>query len=348
MSVVSPILKRVIYPILSKSGYLRRAAVPGPVVVTYHGIFPPGYRGNSLALDGHLVTAEMFRKHVKLLKSRYNLITPNQFRAHLQGGDACPPHSVLLTCDDALLNVATQMIPITEELGVSLLLFATGLSTDDEPRMLWYEALYLLLQKGQKSTQLQVGDLPPVDISPGKPEQHWRLLISALSQFPADQRNQLLCEMRTQLGIPESGDSEYSRNETLRQRFSVLNVTKLRELAGSGVTIGAHTLSHPMLSQMPEGVAMVEIVESRALLEAALGVKVWAFAYPFGDPKSVGLRELSLAQRAGFDCAFVNTELGHRDSPFAVPRIHVSSRTTVAELEAHVSGFYRRMRMAAQ
>ena len=41
-------------------------------------------------------------------------------------------------------------------------------------------------------------------------------------------------------------------------------------------------------------------------LEQSLGRQVWAIAYPFGDPGSVGAREFKLAEEAGYDCGFVN------------------------------------------
>ena len=40
MSLISPLLKRVVYPGLAKVGYLRRRNGVGPAVVTYHGVLP--------------------------------------------------------------------------------------------------------------------------------------------------------------------------------------------------------------------------------------------------------------------------------------------------------------------
>lgn len=345
MRLVSPLLKHVVYPALSKTGYLRRAAQSDPVVVTYHGVFPPGYKPNSEALDGHLVTAEMFRQHMRLLKSKYNLISPQEFLSSLQGKEECPPGSVLLTCDDGLLNVLTEMLPIIAELELKVLLFLTAASALESSSMLWYEKLNLWLKEGTRTARVELpGGAGALTATPGNPDVQWRPLIRVLSRFEAQQREQLLCEIRTQLGISETWDSEYSQTESLRRRFFMLNASQSRELARAGVTIGAHTLSHPMLSQMPDQLAHEEMVESRVRLENATGEPVWALAYPFGDVESVGVREPELARRAGFQCAFINTESEMADGCFAVPRIHVSSRTSVTELEAYVSGFYRSLR----
>ncbi len=87
------------------------------------------------------------------------------------------------------------------------------------------------------------------------------------------------------------------------------------------------------------------MAESRARVEAAAGVPVWAIAYPFGDQEAVGPREAEIAKRAGFACGFVNSEMHTSiNDRFMVPRIHASSEMTAAELDAHLSGVYQRLR----
>ncbi len=112
------------------------------------------------------------------------------------------------------------------------------------------------------------------------------------------------------------------------------------------MTIGAHSLSHPILAHASPDLAWREISESRSALEQALGQTIWAFAYPFGDESAVTRREMQMAEQAGFRCAFMNTGggFGAAIDRFAVPRVHVTASMTLSEFEAHVSGFYRSLR----
>src|SRR5437667_8110528 len=112
MKVVSPLLKHVVYPGLSRSGYLRRFASNGPAVMTYHGVLPRGYEVRDPALDGHLVTRDAFIRQLKLLKTNYNIISPAEFLCWSEGELELPRRSVLLTCDDGLRNTLTDMLPI--------------------------------------------------------------------------------------------------------------------------------------------------------------------------------------------------------------------------------------------
>lgn len=118
----------------------------------------------------------------------------------------------------------------------------------------------------------------------------------------------------------------------------------LRALSGApGVTIGAHTLTHPMLAKHDADVARREIVESRQRLEAELGVPIRHFAYPVGDPGSAGPRDFALATEAGFDSA-VTTRPGHllpehAGHLHALPRISLNGlHQNEAALRALLSG----------
>jgi len=43
MKIVSPFLKKVLYPSLSMAGIFRLTSAPGLAIVTYHGVLPRGY-----------------------------------------------------------------------------------------------------------------------------------------------------------------------------------------------------------------------------------------------------------------------------------------------------------------
>jgi peptidoglycan/xylan/chitin deacetylase (PgdA/CDA1 family) len=145
------------------------------------------------------------------------------------------------------------------------------------------------------------------------------------------------------MGLAEQWAAEYCADPILSRRFLALNQSELQQLADAGMCIGAHTLSHPMLSQSTPDVAWSEISECKHELEQVLGQEIWAFAYPFGDSFSVTSRELQMVKRAGFKSAFLNVRggCGTQAPRFALPRVHIAGDMTLAEFEAHISGFHR-------
>jgi peptidoglycan/xylan/chitin deacetylase (PgdA/CDA1 family) len=346
MKLVSPLLKRVLYPGLAQTGYLRRQAQNGPTVVTYHGVCPAGYRKIDPWQDGSLVSASALRSHIRLLQRNYCIISPQQFLEGITCRLVLPARSVLLSCDDGLWNNLTDMLPVLQECGVSCLFFVTGASAHEKPSILWYEELYLmLLTVARFSFELPEFELAVSVSSPNEKRRQWGGLLQKMSRFDQVKRVAICQQIRERLGLLDDWKAPFLTDSGAR-RFSLLTASQLRELDAAGMSIGAHTLSHPVLSQAPEEIAREEIVESRWRLEQVLGKPVWAFAYPFGDPASVTSREVRLAEEAGFHCAFMNAGggFGAANSRFAFPRVHVTADMSLSEFEAHVSGFYAALR----
>jgi peptidoglycan/xylan/chitin deacetylase (PgdA/CDA1 family) len=123
-----------------------------------------------------------------------------------------------------------------------------------------------------------------------------------------------------------------------------LPVETLKGLAGApGVTIGAHTMSHPMLAGLPKEAARREMAESRRWLAETLGLDIRHLSYPVGDPGSAGPREFALARELGFASA-VTTRPGHLFSAHAqhlhaLPRVSLNGlHQSEAALRALLSG----------
>lgn len=351
MKIVSPLLKRVVYPALSSAGVFRRTSAPGLAVVTYHGVMPPGYEAVDAAFDGNLIGAEMLRRQLRLLKAHYNVISPEEVLAWKQGNFQPPPRAVLLTCDDGLLNCLTDMLPVLQEERVKCLFFVTGASAGEERVMLWYEELFLAVvgaAGGLFEISFEGIDLRGELGSRAQRRAFWWSAVKKLSCIDTQRREAFLRNMHEQFGSAAVRDLD-QRGSAACRRYGLLTGNELRQLVSVGMAIGAHTMSHPMLSQGPAELAYAEISESRAALESALQTQVWGFAFPFGDEQSITPEVLAMPQRAGFDMAFVNFGggLGVDLPAYALPRIHVTAKMSLPEFEAHISGFYARLQRRA-
>jgi peptidoglycan/xylan/chitin deacetylase (PgdA/CDA1 family) len=345
MRFVSPFLKRVVYPGLARAGHFHRRWLAGDLcVVTYHGVLPQGYRSSDRVLDGNLVSADTLRAQLRLLKAHYRIASPQDVMRSLESGATLASRSVLLTCDDGLQNVLTDMLPVLREEAVTCLFFVTGASADDEAGMLWYEELYLLLMSAPAGRL----ELPAMAVEITTPEQRrklWWEWVKQLSRNDAQSRRSFLDTVRDRAGLPANWRSAYE-GESARRRFFLMNKDALCQLLEAEMAVGAHTMSHPVLAQASSEAAWSEITQSREVLEKAAGTPIWALAYPFGDPAAAGVREFEMAERAGYRCAFMNYGGGFRpvSSRFAIPRVHVTADMTLGEFEAHVSGFYEALR----
>ena len=102
-----------------------------------------------------------------------------------------------------------------------------------------------------------------------------------------------------------------------------LTADELTELAAGGlVDIGAHTMTHPVLAELPIAAQQAEIQGSKARLEELLGHPVTSFSYPNG---SLCEETPSLVRDSGFSCACAShNDIAWRGSdPFHLPRFWV-------------------------
>jgi peptidoglycan/xylan/chitin deacetylase (PgdA/CDA1 family)/glycosyltransferase involved in cell wall biosynthesis len=110
-------------------------------------------------------------------------------------------------------------------------------------------------------------------------------------------------------------DSQYCRS------LRLMTAEQIQYWAGQGIEFGAHTRTHPDLTQLSATDVSAEVVGSKDDLSALVGSPVISFAYPYGAYNE-SIREL--AQRE-FDLVFgVDEGLNYlRSDPHHLRRIHI-------------------------
>jgi len=96
-------------------------------------------------------------------------------------------------------------------------------------------------------------------------------------------------------------------------------------------TIGAHTLSHPILRFESSQSAINEIVNSKVTLENMLSRKIDYFAYPYGSVYACSSRDVRIVKNCGYKGAFstINSHITSRDlrAPYFIPRMNITDYT---------------------
>ncbi len=328
----------------STGGLKALAPSSGVAVVSYHGVLPGDYRSYDAFLDDNLVSQRTLQKQLRFLRAHYTVIRPDEFRDWLLTGKLLPPGSVLVTCDDGLLNNLTDMLPILQAEGIFCLFFVTGASCSQNPGTLWYDELYHFLRTGRlvpADLQCILHDANNGMSADGLQTTWWKAVCNA-SRLEREKRDEVMNSLRNKCNLAPS--------KFLERRWRLLNSNEVRQMSQAGMTIGAHTMSHPALSQCSEAESRREIQESKVQLERVLGQSVWAFAYPFGNAATMGEREVRLSRQAGFECAFLNVGGGFfgRSQPLQFPRTHITAGMSIAELEAHMTGLHANLQSAVR
>lgn len=127
----------------------------------------------------------------------------------------------------------------------------------------------------------------------------------------------------------------------------------VRTLARGGMTIGGHTVTHPILARVSSDEAMHQIRQNRADLTAIVGHAPTLFAFPNGKPGRDYTDEHALmARQAGYSAAFaVGGQIAWSSADrFQIPRIssQAASPTRLAARMLYHAAWWRRPRAGAQ
>ena len=115
---------------------------------------------------------------------------------------------------------------------------------------------------------------------------------------------------------------------------------ELHRWVDMGLSVGAHTMTHPCLASLNDAGQSSEIMLSKAALEGRLGIAVNAIAYPYGSALDYNKTSMRLARQAGFKYALSN-QYGFNEAgtnPWALKRIWVDATDDLASFQAKVLG----------
>lgn len=303
------------------------------VILTLHHVRPPsgkGFRPNGI-LE---ITPDFLDRTLTLIRAEgYDLVSLDEALARL----SAPRKGrffVALTFDDGYRDNVEHAWPMLAKHGAPWTLFVTPGFADRTARLWWLELEEAIRALPETDVALPDGRFSVRSGSDAEKQKAFDKLYWRLRKQPEAILLTRISELAGRAGIDPVALVERE----------CLPWETLRALSGApGVAIGAHTVTHPMLAKHDEAFARREIVESKARLEAELGMPIRHFAYPVGDPTSAGPRDYALAREAGFASA-VTTRPGHlfaehAEHLHALPRVSLNGlHQSDAALRALLSG----------
>lgn len=239
----------------------------------------------------------VFAARVRHLAEHY-LVLPLEDLVERQRRGKVPARAVALTFDDGYHDTLTHAAPILARHGLPATVFlATGYISASE--MPWYDRLAHAIKTSPKDGA-DLGTGPRLALGGRALRlQALEVALRYMKGLADAERRRAVDRLVDQLD-PPAGDA---------QKRLMLTWDEAQALLGLGFSVGAHTVTHPILSRLDSDQTWAEIDGSRAAIERNLGIRVRSFAYPNGAEGDYDRRALEALERAGFTCA-VTTRRG--------------------------------------
>ena len=249
----------------------RRAFGSGVRILFYHRIAEPDCPRD--ARGRHPITSREFERQLKHLTRFYRVISLEEAAKTLRAEGTLPKNAVVITFDDGYRDNYTLALPLLEKYRAPATVFLVTSAIDGTP--FWFEEVTRWFAETALTT-LCFGE-PEREYSlagPGGRAHAFDRAVAYLKLLPGARFAGALADLRNRLNI--RGDA--------REPRQTLNWDEVRAMAASEqISIGAHTVSHPILPNLTPDEIAREIRESAESIARETGRRVQFFAYPNGD-----------------------------------------------------------------
>lgn len=271
-------------------------------------------------LDSRTVSAtpEGFARQMEHLARFYSVVAMPEVLEAAEKGRRLPKRAVLITFDDGYADFADIAWPILKRLGLPATMFVPTAYPDHPERVFWWDRLY---QAFAATLRVEI-NVPPFGRLPllkaEERRQSLHALQSYLTTIAHGEAMELVDALCAELGL------------RCVRGGSVLSWEQLRQLAKEGLTLGAHTRTHPIMTQITPERMRKEVQGSLEDLQREIGECLPIFCYPNGNHNDA---VLAVLREQGIRLAFTtlpgSNELGSAD-PLRLHRTVIMPRTTPA------------------
>jgi peptidoglycan/xylan/chitin deacetylase (PgdA/CDA1 family) len=260
-------------------------------ILLYHRVL----RENDPLLEGDPDAAH-FRQQMTLLSQYFNVLPLGTAIEGLKAG-RLPPRSVCVTFDDGYRDNADIALPVLREFQIPATFFvASGYLNGG--RMFNDSIIEAVRQMKNGEMDLTAEGLGKHMINGiASRKQLIDRIIGSTKYRPPMERNQIAERIAEIVGADLPTDLMMSSEQ-------------VRELSEAGMEIGGHTVTHPILREIPDAEAAREVAQGREELVSITGQRINSFAYPNGKPDTdYAPQHVRMAAAAGFSAA-VSTAWG--------------------------------------
>jgi peptidoglycan/xylan/chitin deacetylase (PgdA/CDA1 family) len=213
----------------------------------------------------------VFEAQMRYVRKHYRLVSVGQLCREIENGDEVKP-SLAITFDDGYRDLYTYAFPVLRkyEIPATIYLIARSMETGESP---WYDRIFVALDHAPGSSievQMDLVRQFALTSVAARRQAAWEIVCFLRTISDADRRRWCLA-FETTMKAPQS---------KLEERM--LDWNRVRSMQASGISFGAHTMTHPSVAQVEAASLAEELKASRSLLEAGLDAPVEDFAYPFG------------------------------------------------------------------
>jgi peptidoglycan/xylan/chitin deacetylase (PgdA/CDA1 family) len=247
------------------------------------------------------LSAAAFDAQMAFLRKHYRVVSLEKLLGEMNDPSS-KGQAVAVTFDDGYRGLFTEALPILKEHQIPAMVYLlAGAIESGEPA--WYDRIFLALQQVPgASFEIELDTLHRFDL----PTHQSRVnaaasIVAELRKMPDARRRECCAALDKRVPLP---------SDALANRM--LSWDQVRQMQKAGISFGAHTMTHPVVSRLQPLDAQRELTESKRLIEERLQTEIPDFAFPFGHAADCGPGAAELVARCGFRSGATTTRGANR------------------------------------
>jgi peptidoglycan/xylan/chitin deacetylase (PgdA/CDA1 family) len=326
-------LPRIVYEAPARLGLSRlwrRVSRSAVAVLLLHGVLPDA-DSSPFNSSGKFISPEKLRTFLERISRLHRIVPADQAVQSLASGRSLAS-AMVVTFDDGYANNYEHALPVLGSMGLPFTVFVTtGLVGTDT--VLWNDRLEFAVSSTVRQT-IPAGMVPAelAIATPHEKREATARLKHVLKARPTSEAAAAVGDLCEYLGA----DPRSRKLDDVR----FMTADEIRRMAAAGVTLGAHGVTHAILSREKPDRVRAEVVESRQSLETLGGRPVDLFAYPNGRPEDFNAGVKRELASAGYKASFTSVYGLSRPGGdlLEIPRIPLDNRWSYMEFETRASG----------
>lgn len=264
---------------------------PGILIIDHHRI---GDGASSIYDRGVFgATAEKFDQQLRILKSRYNFIGLPECQHYVENPSELKHFLLMLTFDDGFRDNFDIALPILKSHGVSATFFLVTSLIGSSVVPWWDRIAYMVRNAPARAVQLHYPTSATIPLV-GDREISIRNVLRHFKCSSSVSTDKYLAQIEEVTGVTSPVATE--------RRF--IDWSEARRMLSEGMSIGSHTRSHTILSQLSYDDQILELRHSKQELESQLRTKIDAIAYPVGSRTAFTSNTQRAVAETGYRTAF--------------------------------------------
>jgi peptidoglycan/xylan/chitin deacetylase (PgdA/CDA1 family) len=240
------------------------------VILLYHRVSPGDV---PWLFEVAPVSPEAFEAQLQYLCSHYEVISLDDLVQNVFDDKRSGRRIASITFDDGYKDNFSYAFPLLRKYRAPATIFLTTGSIE-LPDLLWWDKIGYVLTYA-RNDRLSLGEFGDYRLRHAAQRRAIaHEIISRLETIPEERKNKLVEDTICESGVEISDELA---EETMMTWQDICTLHK------EGICFGAHSVSHPILTNMPIEGAVSEIRESKSQIEKRVGQTVDFFAYPNGE-----------------------------------------------------------------